>query len=85
MAGYDLSTNNGILGPVPGDELSDRKLQLPPAGEDQPEKITVEFESARLGPIRVTFRGMKNQRRAFQTWFWTPCHAELVQPGKVDE
>ncbi|KAB2896232.1 MAG: hypothetical protein F9K35_14390 [Burkholderiaceae bacterium] len=77
----DKAQDNGMLALVLGDEVGAAKRSLPPAGPDQPARMTVDTESLHLGRVRITFELSSYKRGKVQYWHWVASHAAQILPG----
>lgn len=77
-----LPDDNGILAQVPGEEISAGSKSLPPPAAGQPEYMTADIDTARLGRIRIVYQLMSYKRRKNVYWFWCAKHAALLLPGQ---
>ncbi|MFD2299888.1 hypothetical protein QRO11_03800 [Paracidovorax citrulli] len=73
--------DNGDLAWVQGVEEADAKLSLPPAGPEQPSRLTVDIQAQQLGPTRLTFAQHRYKRGKSVYWIWVPVRADRLPLG----
>lgn len=73
--------DNGELALVQGVEEAAAKMSLPPAGPDQPQRMTVDIQTQQLGPTRLTFGQHRYKRGKSVYWIWVPIRADRLPPG----
>lgn len=73
-----MQSDNGVLGSVMGDEISQAMVHLPRAAPGLPEAMTGETESLNHGRVRVTFQLTRNKHNKSVMWYWRPTHAEPI-------
>lgn len=74
----EMGVDKGILVKVRGDDIAAGSHLLPPAGSEQPARLSTVVDTPNLGRVRITYRLNKSPRRHAQLWFWTACHAECL-------
>ncbi|MGP3505849.1 hypothetical protein FRC97_19000 [Paracidovorax citrulli] len=73
--------DNGDLAWVHGDEEAAAKMSLPPAGPEQPNRLTVDIEARQLGHTRLTFAQHRYKRGKSVYWIWVPVRADRLPLG----
>jgi len=77
----ELNRDNGCLAFVGGDEIGGASRTLPPAGPDQPERMTVDIDTIRCGRVRLTFHLNSYTRpRKKVFWHWLAKRADPLAP-----
>ena len=70
--------DNGILARIRGEEVAEGSRRLPPAGEGQPARLSVEVDTLHNGRVLITYQLHHFKQRKTSYWAWGACRAVAV-------
>lgn len=73
-------SDNGILGIVPGQFVSDGSKDLPNAALAEDREYSAEIEAGHAGRVRIFYRPQKVKKGKYSNVFWLAHRAERIEP-----